>query len=182
MEFAVIFPLPTSVADDTSENDIMILNDTNSHSLRNIVRFIGVCFEKMPRLIVLELLSGGDLKTFLRSSRGTHHRPSPLCMGDLLVMTLDVARGCQYLEENHFIHRDIAARNCLLTSRVKSYSSSTHQPPPEDGIFNINNYNNGFRGSGIVTKIADFGKQFLPRLSVSLLLGLITFVTFQLGG
>ena len=25
--------------------------------------------------------------------------------------------GCEYLEENHFIHRDIAARNCLLTTK-----------------------------------------------------------------
>lgn len=35
----------------------------------NIVHFIGVCFDKHPRFIVLELLAGGDLKTFLRESR-----------------------------------------------------------------------------------------------------------------
>ncbi|XP_014669304.1 PREDICTED: leukocyte tyrosine kinase receptor-like [Priapulus caudatus] len=35
----------------------------------NIVRFIGVCFEKHPRFIILELLNGGDLKYFLRESR-----------------------------------------------------------------------------------------------------------------
>jgi serine/threonine protein kinase len=122
------------------------------------VRFIGVAFEKMPRFIVLELLPGGDLKSFLRSSRGTVARPSLLNMGDLLVMILDVARGCQYLEDNHFIHRDIAARNCLLTSRTKASSTSTSLMS-YDGIFNINNYNNGFAASGIVTKIADFGKK-----------------------
>lgn len=55
---------------------------------KNIVKFIGICFEKMPRFIVLELLSGGDLKTFLRENRGTAERPSPLVMGDLLVMAL----------------------------------------------------------------------------------------------
>ncbi len=38
-------------------------------------------------------------------------------MRDLLRMSLDVANGCQYLEENHFIHRDIAARNCLLNTK-----------------------------------------------------------------
>lgn len=43
--------------------------------------------------------------------------PSKLLMRDLLQMALDVACGCQYLEENHFIHRDIAARNCLLSSK-----------------------------------------------------------------
>nr|KAF6307558.1 ALK receptor tyrosine kinase [Myotis myotis] len=36
-------------------------------------------------------------------------------MLDLLHVARDIACGCQYLEENHFIHRDIAARNCLLT-------------------------------------------------------------------
>lgn len=122
---------------------------------RNIVRFIGVCFEKMPRFIVLELLPGGDLKAFLRNSRGTHRKPSQLMMGDLLVMALDVARGCQYLEDNHFIHRDIAARNCLLTSRTKSNHGKDFST--FGGTFQLSNYNNGFNSSGIVTKIADFG-------------------------
>lgn len=35
----------------------------------NIVHFIGICFDKHPRFIVLELLAGGDLKTFLRECR-----------------------------------------------------------------------------------------------------------------
>lgn len=30
---------------------------------------------------------------------------------------IDVAKGCAYLEEHRFIHRDIAARNCLLTTK-----------------------------------------------------------------
>lgn len=38
-------------------------------------------------------------------------------MLDLLQMAMDVVKGCQYLEDNHFIHRDIAARNCLLTTK-----------------------------------------------------------------
>ena len=117
----------------------------------NIVHFIGICFDKHPRFIVLELLSGGDLKTFLRESRPKpvrnyfisfipwpssihflcvlQDRPSALCMKDLLKCAMDVAKGCRYLEENHFIHRDIAARNCLLTTK----------------------------GPGRVVKIADFG-------------------------
>ena len=35
----------------------------------NIVHFIGVCFDKHPKFSILELLAGGDLKTFLRVSR-----------------------------------------------------------------------------------------------------------------
>ena len=37
-------------------------------------------------------------------------------MRDLVQMCLDVARGCEYLEQLHFVHRDIAARNCLVSS------------------------------------------------------------------
>jgi len=54
---------------------------------------------------------------------------TPLSMKDLLLCAMDVAKGCKYLEDNHFIHRDIAARNCLLTTK----------------------------GPGRVVKIADFG-------------------------
>lgn len=125
---------------------------------KNIVRFIGICFEKMPRFIVLELLPGGDLKTFLRESRSTIDAPSPLVMGDLMVMALDVASGCQYLEENHFIHRDIAARNCLLSSKVKMPSSiNANNYQLFNGTFDVNNFKNGFNNSGIIVKIADFG-------------------------
>nr|XP_014279310.1 ALK tyrosine kinase receptor [Halyomorpha halys] len=95
----------------------------------NIVHFIGVCFDKHPRFIVIELLAGGDLKTFLRESRPKPDRASPLTMKDLLICIVDVAKGCKYMEENRFIHRDIAARNCLLTTK----------------------------GPGRVVKIADFG-------------------------
>ncbi|XP_057655482.1 tyrosine-protein kinase receptor isoform X1 [Diorhabda carinulata] len=95
----------------------------------NIVHFIGVCFDKHPRFIVLELLAGGDLKNFLRESRPKPERTSPLSMKDLVLISVDVAKGCKYLEDNRFIHRDIAARNCLLTTK----------------------------GPGRVVKIADFG-------------------------
>ncbi|OWF55558.1 Leukocyte tyrosine kinase receptor [Mizuhopecten yessoensis] len=84
----------------------------------NIVKLLGVCFESHPRYIIIELLEGGDLKTFLRESR-----PKPgallsvLTVADLLKLSIDIAKGCHHLEECHFIHRDIAARNCLLTCK-----------------------------------------------------------------
>uniref|UniRef100_A0A4W3GKN5 Tyrosine-protein kinase receptor n=1 Tax=Callorhinchus milii TaxID=7868 RepID=A0A4W3GKN5_CALMI len=96
---------------------------------QNIVRCIGVSLQALPRFILLELMAGGDIKSFLREYRPKLGQPSTLSMLDLLNVARDIARGCQYLEENHFIHRDIAARNCLLT----------------------------FKGPGRVAKIGDFG-------------------------
>ncbi|XP_036779690.1 leukocyte tyrosine kinase receptor isoform X5 [Manis pentadactyla] len=84
-------------------------------SHQNIVRCVGLSLQAAPRLILLELMSGGDMKSFLRHSRLHLAQPSPLVMQDLLQLAKDIAQGCHYLEENHFIHRDIAARNCLLS-------------------------------------------------------------------
>lgn len=36
---------------------------------KNVVKCLGVCFQEVPKYIVLELLQGGDLRTFLRESR-----------------------------------------------------------------------------------------------------------------
>uniref|UniRef100_A0AAY4C5R4 Tyrosine-protein kinase receptor n=1 Tax=Denticeps clupeoides TaxID=299321 RepID=A0AAY4C5R4_9TELE len=82
---------------------------------QNIVRCIGVSLQILPRFILLELMTGGDMKSFLRQNRPKSNHPSSLTMLELLHMARDIAFGCRYLEENHFIHRDIAARNCLLT-------------------------------------------------------------------
>ncbi|KAG7275451.1 hypothetical protein CRUP_033184 [Coryphaenoides rupestris] len=84
-------------------------------SHQNIVRCVGVSLHILPRFILLELMTGGDLKSFLRKNRPRAGQSSSLSMLELLHMARDIAYGCHYLEENHFIHRDIAARNCLLT-------------------------------------------------------------------
>jgi len=62
------------------------------------------------------------------------------------------------LEENHFIHRDIAARNCLLTNKTKAMTANFNHI---NNFFNITNYSNGFNNSGIIVKIADFGEYSL---------------------
>uniref|UniRef100_A0A8C6PFW6 Tyrosine-protein kinase receptor n=1 Tax=Nothobranchius furzeri TaxID=105023 RepID=A0A8C6PFW6_NOTFU len=84
-------------------------------SHENIVRCVGVSLSILPRFILLELMTGGDMKSFLRQNRPRANQTSSLTMLDLLQMARDIAFGCRYLEENQFIHRDIAARNCLLT-------------------------------------------------------------------
>ncbi|XP_075470410.1 leukocyte tyrosine kinase receptor isoform X3 [Ascaphus truei] len=74
-------------------------------SHQNIVRCIGVSLQTLPRFILLELMAGGDMKSFLRQNRPWVNQPSTLTMQDLLDMARDIACGSKYLEENHFIHR-----------------------------------------------------------------------------
>ncbi len=59
----------------------------------NIVSFVGVCFEKHPRFIVLELLEGGDLKTFLRESR-----PKPVSHSDEYPISRKEHSLCKYID------------------------------------------------------------------------------------
>ncbi|NXO50992.1 FES kinase, partial [Aramus guarauna] len=77
----------------------------------NIVRLIGVCTQKQPIYIVMELVQGGDFLSFLRSE-GPHLR-----VKELIKMTENAAAGMEYLESKHCIHRDLAARNCLVTEK-----------------------------------------------------------------
>lgn len=74
----------------------------------NIVKLIGICVQKQPIMIVMELVPGGSLLTFLRNNA------SSLVQKQLLKMCRDAAAGMQYLESRNCIHRDLAARNCLI--------------------------------------------------------------------
>ncbi|NXA05057.1 FES kinase, partial [Sapayoa aenigma] len=96
----------------------------------NIVRLIGVCTQKQPIYIVMELVQGGDFLSFLRSE-GPRLR-----VKELIKMTENAAAGMEYLESKHCIHRDLAARNCLVTERntlkISDFGMSREE---EDGIY-----------------------------------------------
>ncbi|XP_044756024.1 proto-oncogene tyrosine-protein kinase ROS isoform X2 [Coccinella septempunctata] len=82
----------------------------------HILELLGVCLDNDPHFIIMELMQGGDLLTYLRSSRKPVTNTPMLTLIELLKMCVDVARGCRYLEEMHFVHRDLACRNCLVSS------------------------------------------------------------------
>ncbi|KAM9861075.1 tyrosine-protein kinase Fes/Fps [Aulostomus maculatus] len=96
----------------------------------NIVRLIGVCTQKQPIYIIMELVEGGDFLSFLR-----HEGPS-LTPKMLVKMTENVAAGMEYLETRKCIHRDLAARNCLVAEKnvvkISDFGMSRQQ---EDGVY-----------------------------------------------
>ncbi|XP_026071971.1 tyrosine-protein kinase Fes/Fps-like isoform X3 [Carassius auratus] len=65
----------------------------------NIVKLIGVCTQKQPIYIIMELVQGGDFLTFLRTEG--HNLKTKM----LIKMAENVASGMAYLESKKCIHR-----------------------------------------------------------------------------
>ncbi|KAM5169614.1 tyrosine-protein kinase Fer isoform 2-T4 [Callospermophilus lateralis] len=74
----------------------------------NIVKLIGVCTQRQPVYIIMELVPGGDFLSYLRKKK------DELKLKQLVKFSLDAAAGMLYLESKNCIHRDLAARNCLV--------------------------------------------------------------------
>ncbi|XP_028611532.1 tyrosine-protein kinase Fer isoform X1 [Grammomys surdaster] len=93
----------------------------------NIVKLIGVCTQRQPVYIIMELVPGGDFLTFLRK------RKDELKLKQLVKFSLDVASGMLYLEGRNCIHRDLAARNCLVGENNTLKISDFGMSRQEDG-------------------------------------------------
>lgn len=96
---------------------------------KNVVRLLGVVTKTEPVCTVMEFMLYGDLKNYLLARRhlamggGTDDEGSVGGESDeasprrLTSMALDVARALSYLAQLRYVHRDVAARNCLVSAR-----------------------------------------------------------------
>ncbi|KAK7170862.1 hypothetical protein R3I94_000920 [Phoxinus phoxinus] len=89
----------------------------------HIVMFYGVCVDGDPLIMVFEYMKHGDLNKFLRA-----HGPDAMILVDgqpmqsngelglsqMLHIGSQIAAGMVYLSSQHFVHRDLATRNCLV--------------------------------------------------------------------
>jgi serine/threonine protein kinase len=76
--------------------------------LQNIVRLYGVALHRTPIMIVMQLAVNGSLLARLRDFTVV------VSKADRVRYAKDAASGMAYLEGQRVIHRDVAARNCLL--------------------------------------------------------------------
>lgn len=79
----------------------------------HIVRLLGVVSRGSPPYVVMELMTLGDLKSYLRATRDSTECLPPT-VGTMLNMAAQIADGMAFLESKKFVHRDLAARNCMI--------------------------------------------------------------------
>ncbi|XP_077323964.1 insulin receptor-related protein-like [Lithobates pipiens] len=83
----------------------------------HVVRLLGVVSQGRPALVIMELMTRGDLKSYLRSLRPEEENTQnlvPPSLKQILQMAGEIADGMAYLNAKKFVHRDLAARNCMV--------------------------------------------------------------------
>lgn len=90
-----------------------------------LVTMIGICAEASPPWLILEYMAGGDLRSQLLRYRNVAEvaagpKPSTVKPYDVCHIAVQVAGGLAYLEANRIVHRDLACRNLLVGSSLRS--------------------------------------------------------------
>ncbi|XP_022663702.1 NT-3 growth factor receptor-like isoform X2 [Varroa destructor] len=104
------------------EREVLIMANF-SHP--NILKLIGVVYKDNDVVpwMVFEFMQHGDLAELLRvnaynRSEGYRAPFVHIAKADLLSIASQIANGMLYLSVQHFVHRDLATRNCLVGNNL----------------------------------------------------------------
>jgi PTK7 protein tyrosine kinase 7 len=87
-------------------------------SHENVTKLYGLCREAEPHYMILEHTDWGDLKQFLVATQ--KDSPPPLTPVQCVAIIHQLCRGLDHLAAARLLHKDLAARNCLVTSTLKA--------------------------------------------------------------
>lgn len=107
-------------------------------SHKNVVKLFGLCRDKDPHYLVLEHTDLGDLKQYILSQSNTSNgipnknclneqqndstnaitngKPMPIKLPQLLSIAHQISRGMDAIYRARYIHKDLAVRNCIISS------------------------------------------------------------------
>uniref|UniRef100_A0AAY5EWN5 receptor protein-tyrosine kinase n=1 Tax=Electrophorus electricus TaxID=8005 RepID=A0AAY5EWN5_ELEEL len=83
---------------------------------RNLLPISHVCTEDGEKpMVLLPYMNWGNLKLFLRQCKlAEANNPQAISQQDLVHMAIQIACGMSYLARREVIHKDLAARNCVI--------------------------------------------------------------------
>lgn len=90
-------------------------------SHKNILTIRAVCVEPqhVEPFLLFPYNNNKNLKRFLLNCKTSESISCTLTTREIIDMTLQIVNGMQYLHKNRHLHKDVAARNCLINQELK---------------------------------------------------------------
>lgn len=77
----------------------------------HIIKLIGICSIGPPTVwIIMELAALGELRSYLQREK------SFINLQTQIIFVHQIASALSYLHDHQYLHRDVAARNCLVSN------------------------------------------------------------------
>ncbi|KAM9832500.1 tyrosine-protein kinase RYK [Neosynchiropus ocellatus] len=88
---------------------------------RNLLPISHVCTEEGEKpMVLLPFMVWGNLKLFLRQCKlAEANNPQAVSQQDLVYMAIQISCGMSYLARREVIHKDLAARNCVIDDNMQ---------------------------------------------------------------
>ncbi|XP_061098866.1 tyrosine-protein kinase RYK-like isoform X2 [Conger conger] len=88
---------------------------------RNLLPISHVCIEEGEKpMVLLPHMTWGNLKLFLRQCKlAEANNPQAVSQQDLVHMAIQISCGMSYLARREVIHKDLAARNCVIDDSMQ---------------------------------------------------------------
>ena len=124
-DFFAVKTLKEDSENDTMESFAKEIRTCIQFDHPNVVKLLAVCTHSVQKCMIFEYMDLGSLDYALRCSCPNDENynasdPNLIVPDQFLNIVIQIARGLTHLSSLNFVHRDIAARNCLLDTKFRA--------------------------------------------------------------